>query len=87
MDGTLWDNVHNYATAWNIALNQQGYSTYVTRESLLKLMGKEVRKILNDLVPNVSINQQDLLFQRHKREPATGSYLKFQIFNVQLFPN
>ena len=62
MDGTLWDNVNNYATAWNVALKQQGHSTSVTRESLLGLMGKEARRMLNVLVPDATIIEQDLLF-------------------------
>ncbi len=62
MDGTLWDNVHNYATAWNAALKQQGHRSSVTRESLLGLMGKEARRMLNVLVPDATIREQDLLF-------------------------
>ena len=62
MDGTLWDNVHNYATAWNAALKQQGHPSYVTRERLLGLMGKEARRMLNVLVPDATIREQDLLF-------------------------
>lgn len=62
MDGTLWDNVHNYATAWNVALEELGHSTLVTRDELLGLMGKEARQMLNVLLPNASIKEQDLLF-------------------------
>lgn len=62
MDGTLWDNVHNYATAWNAALKKQGYSTSVTRESLLGLMGKEAQQMLNVLTPDASDKEQNLLF-------------------------
>ncbi len=62
MDGTLWDNVHNYTTAWNAAIKQQGHATSVTRESLLGLMGKEARQMLNVLVPDATVEEQDVLF-------------------------
>ena len=62
MDGTLWDNVNNYATAWNVALEKQGYSTSVTRERLLGLMGKEAQQMLSVLTPDASDNEQNMLF-------------------------
>lgn len=62
MDGTLWDNVHTYVLAWNAAFEEHGYATSVTRESLMRLMGKEARELLNALIPDASINDQDILF-------------------------
>lgn len=62
MDGTLWDNVNTYVLAWNAALLELGHSVQVTRESLMKLMGKEARQMLNILIPDVPIDKQNLLF-------------------------
>ena len=62
MDGTLWDNVDTYVMAWNKAFEAQGHSAQVTRESLMGLMGKEARQILNIVIPNVSPKEQDVLF-------------------------
>ena len=62
MDGTLWDNVNTYVLAWNAALKELGHSVQVTRESLMGLMGKEARQLLNALIPNVPEENQDLLF-------------------------
>ena len=62
MDGTLWDNVHTYVLAWNAAFEQLGYPVIVTRERLMGLMGKEINQLLNILMPNLSIKDQDILF-------------------------
>ncbi len=62
MDGTIWDNVNTYVVAWNDALTELGHAVQVTRESLMGLMGKEARQILKILIPDVPVQQQDLLF-------------------------
>ena len=62
MDGTLWDNVNSYVSAWNSAFENQGHSVQVTREDLMDLMGKEARQILNNLLPDVPVDVQDVLF-------------------------
>ena len=62
MDGTLWDNVNSYVIAWNSALEKLRHKTSVTRESLMGLMGKEARQLLNAVIPEASIEAQDLLF-------------------------
>lgn len=62
MDGTLWDNVNTYVLAWNAALTELDHSVHVTRESLMGLMGKEARQLLNALIPDVPAAKQDLLF-------------------------
>lgn len=62
MDGTLWDNVNSYEIVWNRALEILGYDTRVTREVLIGLMGKEPRALLNTIIPGVSIENQDVLF-------------------------
>lgn len=62
MDGTLWDNVHTYVLAWNAAFEKQGHDVTVTRESLMRLMGKEARELLNAIIPDASIDDQDILF-------------------------
>ena len=63
MDGTLWDNVNTYVLAWNAALKELNHSMQVTRESLMGLMGKEPRQMLNILLPHAPAQHQDLLFE------------------------
>lgn len=62
MDGTLWDNVNTYVQAWNAAFEAHGYTVRVNRESLMGLMGKEARQILNIVMPDVPTKEQDMLF-------------------------
>ena len=61
MDGTLWDNVDNYVISWNRALDNLGYPPTLTRKQMIAEMGKEVRKIVEDLFPDVSAEKIDLL--------------------------
>ena len=63
MDGTLWDNVNSYEIVWNISLEKLGYDVRVTRDDLIGLMGKEARTLLDAIVPNTSIENQDILFE------------------------
>lgn len=52
MDGTLWDAVDSYCRIWDKSLAQCGYSQpSVTREMLIKLMGKTLDKIIQVIVP------------------------------------
>ena len=51
MDGTLWDNVNYYVTAWNNGLGKTGHSERVTRADLLGQMGKEIGQMMNAIVP------------------------------------
>ena len=62
LDGTLWDNVHNYVTAWNVALEKQGYAISVNREDLLKLMDENTKHMLDVLTPDISVEKQNLLY-------------------------
>lgn len=62
MDGTLWDNVNTYVDAWNRAFEELNHPVKVSRERLMNLMGKEKRQLLNELIPHVSIKDQDILF-------------------------
>lgn len=64
MDGTLWDNVNTYVAVWNEGLKQTGYSKTITREDLIGLMGKDARTILNVFLPDSSLQEQDLLYDK-----------------------
>lgn len=54
MDGTLWDNVNSYVNAWNTALKRTGFDVQVSRGDLLGLMGKEINKMMDAIVPGTS---------------------------------
>lgn len=62
MDGTLWDNVDTYVTSWNRAIEIKGLGNPVTRESILGLMGKEARLMLEVIAPNATVEEHDELF-------------------------
>lgn len=62
MDGTLWDNVDTYVVVWNKGLKKTGYTMRVSRSDILGLMGKEARVMLNAIVPEASVEEQDVLF-------------------------
>lgn len=81
MDGTLWDNLDSLEIVWNKGLEAMGYEQIVTRDSLLGLMGKEARGLLNAIVPEVSIEEQDKLFDEVLRVyEAYHPYIKPRIF-------
>lgn len=55
MDGTLWDNVHTYAVAWNKAIAVKGYEGIeIGHEELGKCMGKEISKIVRNFLPDLN---------------------------------
>lgn len=70
MDGTLWDNVHTYAIAWNNAITLRGYGdeVTVTRDDLLKYMGKEISQIVKGVFPDKSAGELEALFREVERQ-------------------
>lgn len=63
MDGTLWDNVDSYVISWNQGLLKTGHTKQVSREDILGLMGKEARIMLQNILPEASVEEQDRLFE------------------------
>lgn len=64
MDGTLWDNVHTYAVAWNKAFVQKGYDgASITSSELKKYMGKEILEIVHGIFPHLGHEQAENLFR------------------------
>lgn len=53
MDGTLWDAVDSYAKIWNTTFEQAGIRDVpvVTREILMREMGKHLEDIIEDIAP------------------------------------
>lgn len=62
MDGTLWDNVNTYAQCWTRGMEKLGHKRDVSREELMALMGKEIRQMLNAIVPKWNEKEQDRLY-------------------------
>lgn len=82
MDGTLWDNLDSLEIVWNKGLETLGYEQRVTRDSLLGLMGKEARLLLDAIVPEASIEAQDKLFDEVLKEyVAYHPFIKPTIFD------
>lgn len=63
MDGTLWDNINSYATAWTMGMEKLGKQITIKREDIIGLMGKEAKVMLNTLVPEWTEEQHDKLFE------------------------
>jgi phosphoglycolate phosphatase len=63
MDGTLWDNVNSYAICWTRGMEKLGHKREVSREELMGLMGKEIRQMLNAIVPEWNERDQDRLYE------------------------
>ena len=53
MDGTLWDAVDSYARIWNTTFEQAGITDVprVTRQVLMREMGKHLEYIIEDIAP------------------------------------
>lgn len=53
MDGTLWDAVDSYARIWNTTFEQAGITDVprVTRQVLMREMGKHLEDIIEDIAP------------------------------------
>ncbi len=63
MDGTLWDNVDTYVIVWNRGLVRTGHQKTVTRDDIIRLMGKEARMMLQAVLPEGDIAAQDRLYE------------------------
>lgn len=61
-DGTLWDNVDTYVTAWNRGLESMGYNLRLRREDLTVLMGNEIGNMFKKIIPDVSPEERKALF-------------------------
>lgn len=53
MDGTIWDAVDTYVASWNKGAEIYGLEKRFTREGLEKLMGQEIKKLLEATVPEL----------------------------------
>ncbi|MDD6210882.1 MAG: HAD hydrolase-like protein [Bacteroidales bacterium] len=51
MDGTLWNAVDAYVTCWNEAFLLHKIPIHFEREDLEKHLGKEIKKILKEVLP------------------------------------
>lgn len=56
MDGTLWDAVDSYVEVWNVTSRELGVERHVSREDLLRYMGKTIDVIYSALMCDVDID-------------------------------
>ena len=56
MDGTLWDAVDSYVEVWNTTSRELGIDRLVTRDDLLRYMGKTIDVIYSALMDGVDID-------------------------------
>lgn len=65
VDGTLWDTTEVVAKAWNKAVLEVGVTASdITASALKKEFGKPMNVIADDLFPDVSEEQKELLLQQ-----------------------
>ncbi len=63
MDGTLWDAVDGYAQSWTEAFKIKGINRIVSRQNLQKLMGMEVKTLLENIIPEVPEEEREIFYQ------------------------
>ncbi len=56
MDGTLWDAVDSYVEVWNVTSRELGVDRVVSRDDLLRYMGKTIDVIYAALMEGVDID-------------------------------
>ena len=61
LDGTLWDAVDSYTELWNRTNAEFGLDARVTREDLLRYMGKPIDIIFSALMGDVKVDKQAYL--------------------------
>ena len=80
MDGTLWDAADTYVKSWNAGFVKENVDKIISRKDLDSLMGLERRKVLEQVLPDFSIQRQDQIFKtidkvREKLIPELGGIL------------
>ena len=70
MDGTLWDAVDSYAKIWEVTSAEFGVDRVVTREELIRYMGKTLDVILAGIMNGVDIDQKKYLKRLDENESA-----------------
>ena len=68
MDGTLWDAVGMYQEIWNRALRAQNIQRTVSREDLMRYMGKSIFLIVDGLFPELSKEEAEAFLQEIQRQ-------------------
>lgn len=61
MDGTLWDAVDSYVEVWNVTSRELAVDRMVTRDDLLRYMGKTIDVIYCALMDGVDIDRDRYL--------------------------
>jgi phosphoglycolate phosphatase len=65
VDGTLWDTTEVVAEAWNKAISEVGGTSAIITSSVLKKeFGKPMDAIANNLFPDASEKQRELLLEQ-----------------------
>ena len=58
MDGTLWDAVDSYAEIWNATSRELGVDRVVTRDDLLRYMGRPLNEIFHALFDGMNVDAE-----------------------------
>ena len=86
MDGTLWDAVDLYASAWTEVFKKKGINRIISRADLQKLMGLEVKPLLENAIPEIPENErivfyQDVLKEYEIQLPLVGAIIYSGVVN------
>lgn len=63
MDGTLWDALDLYVASWNAGFKKEKVEKVISRGDLDFMMGWEKRKVLEHVLPDFSIERQEIIFK------------------------
>ena len=69
MDGTLWDAVDSYAEIWNVTSRENSVDRVVTRDDLLRYMGRPLREIFNELFRGIDVDAEKYLEGIARNDP------------------
>lgn len=77
MDGTLWDPMDVYVTAWNTGLKEAGVDKEMTPEEIKPLMGMEGKKVLALVLPEYPEERRMEIYAKinHQRGALMSSTL------------
>lgn len=63
MDGTLWDAVETYTTAWNLYFDRHQIDKHLKKIDLDALMGLEESRFLEKVLPDLSPDERSIEYE------------------------
>ena len=61
LDGTLWDSIDHVVESWNDVMRREGYEKQITRDELVKQVGKPMDVIMAEMAPEIPLDERTRL--------------------------